>query len=69
MTRWLSFNDLVQANIVTNRVTLRRWIATRGFPKGRMLGENTRRWREDEVERWLAAQPEPGAAKFGGNRR
>ena len=55
---WLRFADLKRMKIVNNHVTLKRWIEREGFPRGCMLGPNTRAWRESEVEAWLVlAQP------------
>jgi predicted DNA-binding transcriptional regulator AlpA len=55
---YLSFNDLVARGIVANRVTLGRWIRDQGFPAGRLLGPNSRRWPEHEIDAWLAARPQ-----------
>ena len=53
----LRFRDLKDRKIVTNHVTLKRWIEREGFPPGLMLGPNTRVWREADVEAWLASRP------------
>ena len=53
----LRFSDLVDRGIVRNRVTLKNWIQTQGFPEGQMTGPNTRSWSEDEIERWLKDRP------------
>ena len=37
----LRFRDLKDRRIVSNHVTLGRWIAGEGFPPGFMLGPNT----------------------------
>ena len=34
-----------------------RLIDVEGFPAGTMIGANTRAWRVDEIERWLASRP------------
>jgi predicted DNA-binding transcriptional regulator AlpA len=57
-TRYLRFNDLVESGIVRNRVTLKRWVQNHGFPPGVLLGPNSRAWREDDIEAWLAARAE-----------
>jgi hypothetical protein len=57
MTVWLRFADLKARGIVGNWVTLKRWIETQGFPRGQMLGPNTRAWAEQEIEEWLASRP------------
>ncbi len=53
----LRFRDLKDRRIVSNHVTLGRWIAKEGFPPGFMLGPNTRVWREDDIDAWLDCRP------------
>lgn len=53
---YLRFADLCSRGIVSNRVTLYRWIKTQGFPRPIKLGPNTAVWRADQVEHWLAAR-------------
>ena len=53
-SRLLRFADLKERNIVRNRVTLGRWIKKCGFPRGFHIGDNSRVWRESEIEAWLA---------------
>jgi predicted DNA-binding transcriptional regulator AlpA len=57
MTRLLRFNDLRDRQIVNNRTTLYRWIARDNFPRGRLIGPNTRIWTEEEINSWLQARP------------
>lgn len=54
----LRFKDLHVVGI-RNWPTLTRWQETQGFPKGRLLGENTRVWTEEEVEAWWESRAEP----------
>jgi predicted DNA-binding transcriptional regulator AlpA len=54
---FVRFKDLVAANIATSWPQLSRMIIAEGFPTGVMLARNTRAWRLDEVEAWLAARP------------
>jgi hypothetical protein len=54
---FLRFADLKARGIVDNRVTLDRWIATEGFPAGRLLGPNIRAWTTAEIADWLEARP------------
>jgi len=53
----LRFRDLKARGLVSNHVTLKRWIEKEGFPRGLLLGPNTRVWRESDVEAWLASRP------------
>jgi hypothetical protein len=55
-TTLLRFADLRARGVVTNWVTLRRWIEREGFPPGIKLASNTRAWTEDSVEEWLASR-------------
>jgi hypothetical protein len=57
MRKRLRYADLVALGIIRNRVTLRNWIRSRGFPSGQLTGPNTRTWGEDEVEAWLKRRP------------
>jgi predicted DNA-binding transcriptional regulator AlpA len=49
MKKWYRYRDLVTMGLVNNRTTLHRWINAGLFPKGRLLGPNTRAWSEDEL--------------------
>jgi predicted DNA-binding transcriptional regulator AlpA len=51
--RILRYPDLKSAGIVGNRATLYRWIRDHGFPRGFLIGPNSRGWPEDEVLDWL----------------
>ena len=68
MSVLLRFRDLKDRKIVTNHVTLGRWIKSEGFPPGLMLGPNTRVWRESDVEAWLDSRPSEKAERIGGGR-
>ncbi|WOS61382.1 helix-turn-helix transcriptional regulator [Sinorhizobium fredii] len=57
MTRLLRFADLKKRQIVTSWPQLRRMVERYGFPSGILLGPNTRAWREEEIEDWLARRP------------
>jgi hypothetical protein len=54
---YLRYPDLVAANIVNSWMAVNRLIDAEGFPPGVMLAANTRAWRRDEVENWLATRP------------
>src|SRR5262245_4594151 len=61
----LRYQDLVENQIIRNRVTLKRWMQRKDdpFPSPIRLGENTIGWRAIEVFNWLERQqgtaPEP----------
>ena len=65
----LRFRDLKDRRIVSNHVTLKRWIEREGFPPGRMLGPNTRVWRESEIEAWLDSRPTDNTLLRGAAKR
>ena len=50
------FKDLAPLG-VRNYPTLKRWQDSQGFPKGRLLGENTRVWTEGELLKWWDNRP------------
>lgn len=56
------FRDLVGLRIVSNRMTLSRWIEQGHFPKPIHLGPNSLAWRVRDVEQWLAARVEKNCA-------
>ena len=51
----LRFPDLVARGIVTNRMTLRRWMSREydPFPKPVRLGVNSIAWRAEDVAAWI----------------
>jgi len=57
MSVLVRFRELKARRIVSNHVTLKRWIEKEGFPRGFLLGPNTRVWRESDVEAWLDSRP------------
>lgn len=68
MRKRLRFRDLVALGILNNRVTLKNWIARYDFPRGQLLGPNTRVWSEDEIQDWVARRPvelPPGSPRRG----
>jgi predicted DNA-binding transcriptional regulator AlpA len=58
MHKQLRLADLIALGVVGNRATLGNWIKHRGFPRGRLIGPNTRAWDEGEVQDWLASRPD-----------
>jgi predicted DNA-binding transcriptional regulator AlpA len=55
--RKLTFRELRENGVISNRVTLKRWIDKYGFPPGTLYGPNSRRWDEDQVLAWIASRP------------
>jgi len=53
--RFIRFSDLKAFGIVSNRMTLKRWLERKNnpFPKPHQFGENLIAWRVSEVEAWL----------------
>jgi hypothetical protein len=60
VSRLFRYKDLRKSGIVTNWVQLRRLQDLYGFPKGFLLSPQTRVWREDELDSWLAMRPTEG---------
>jgi hypothetical protein len=61
----LRFLDLQQRNIVKSWPQLKRLQENYGFPKGRMIGANTRAWTHQEIDEWVATRPVDGPAPRG----
>jgi predicted DNA-binding transcriptional regulator AlpA len=55
--RLIRYSDLVAMGVVNSRMTLKRLIDSRDFPPGVLITPNSRAWREDEVDTWIAARP------------
>ncbi|MBY4608981.1 AlpA family phage regulatory protein [Rhizobium sp. 9T] len=51
------FPHLKERGVVRNWPQLGRLIRDHEFPPGMLIGPNTRAWREDEIEEWLARRP------------
>jgi len=54
---FVRYDDLVAAGLVGSWTQLLRMIDDDDFPPGTMIGRNTRAWRADEIEAWLASRP------------
>lgn len=54
VTQVMRFADLKAQGIVNNRATLSRWIKRQGFPRGFLLGPNSRGWYAHDIEGWLS---------------
>jgi hypothetical protein len=59
------FPDLKQRNIVKSWTQLKRLQQHFNFPKGRMVGPNTRAWTEQEIDEWVASRPVDGPPTRG----
>jgi hypothetical protein len=57
MRHWLRYADLEARGLVNNRTQLKNLQTKYGFPKGRLLGPNTRAWTEEEVTAWEDGRP------------
>jgi predicted DNA-binding transcriptional regulator AlpA len=53
----LRFADLVSMGVVKTWPTLTDWIERRGFPRGFLIGPNSRAWMAADVYGWLASRP------------
>jgi predicted DNA-binding transcriptional regulator AlpA len=65
MVRLLRFPDLQKRNIVKSWPQLKRLQERHGFPRGRMIGPNTRAFTEEEIDEWVATRPVDGPAPRG----
>ncbi len=54
MKQLLRFNDLEAAGVVTSRAQLSRWQRDIGFPRGYLIGPNTRVYNRSDIDGWLA---------------
>jgi predicted DNA-binding transcriptional regulator AlpA len=58
MKALLRFRDLKERKIASSWAQLARLIRDNGFPRGRLIGVNSRAWDEDEVDAWYKSRPE-----------
>jgi predicted DNA-binding transcriptional regulator AlpA len=61
----LRFPNLKQKNIVKSWPQLKRLQDRYNFPKGRMIGPNTRAWTDQEIDEWVASCPVEGPPPRG----
>ena len=59
----IRFSGLKDRGVVNNRATLSRWIKKHHFPRGFLLGPNSRCWYEHDVEEWLINRAEHGEVR------
>lgn len=64
-TTLLRYRDLKARGIILNWATLSNRIKHDNFPRGRMIGKNTRCWTVLEIETWLDSRPVDGPAPKG----
>jgi len=53
----LGFKDFNDMGLFNSPMTMKRAIDNQGFPPGRLVTPNARRWTEDEVTAWIANRP------------
>jgi predicted DNA-binding transcriptional regulator AlpA len=68
-TKLVRFSDLEARGIITSWPMLKRRIERDNFPRGRMIGPNSRAWTEQEVEAWIASRPAAGPEPRGAAKR
>jgi predicted DNA-binding transcriptional regulator AlpA len=54
---YLRYRNLVDRGLVNSRQELKRLQDTQGFPRGFLLGANTRVWADEEIDAYIAARP------------
>ncbi len=54
---FVGYADLDKMGVMTSRMMLKRAIEVEGFPPGRMVMPNSRRWTTVEVLQWLIDRP------------
>jgi predicted DNA-binding transcriptional regulator AlpA len=69
LPNFIRFRDLKERQIVNSWPQLGRMIRDEAFPRGKMLGPNTRAWSEQEIADWLASRPEGKQPHIGNERR
>jgi predicted DNA-binding transcriptional regulator AlpA len=57
LEQFCRFSDLKESRIVQSHAQLRRLQETEGFPRGRLIGPNTRVWTVSEINTWLEGRP------------
>ena len=62
---YLRFADLKAREIVRSWPQLGRLMRDQSFPRGTMLGANTRAWEEQQIADWLASRPNGVIPKIG----
>jgi predicted DNA-binding transcriptional regulator AlpA len=61
----IRYDELVAKGVVNSRMTLKRLIDSQNFPRGVLITPNSRAWREDEVETWIASRPAARKSSVG----
>jgi predicted DNA-binding transcriptional regulator AlpA len=60
---WVRIGDLKAAGIAASWTQLYRLIRDEGFPRGKLIGRNTRAWDVQEIETWIDGRPDFDKAK------
>jgi hypothetical protein len=55
--KYLKFADLKARGLVNSHTQLARLQKQANFPLGRLIGPNSRRWTDVEVDRWWDSRP------------
>jgi predicted DNA-binding transcriptional regulator AlpA len=69
MTAFIRFPDIQERGIAKSWAQLANLIKKRGFPRGRMIGANTRVWTPEEIDSWVADCPVENLALRGAAKR
>jgi predicted DNA-binding transcriptional regulator AlpA len=62
--QYLRFADLQRRGVVSNRMTLARWIRLEEFPPGLLMGPRVRAWSSEAVQEWLDRRRPAVAADY-----
>ncbi len=63
---FLTFDDLRESGLFNSLMTLRRAIATQGFPTGFLVTPNRRLWKSLDVQNWIETRPTAARAERPG---
>jgi hypothetical protein len=55
--KFLDSKDFNEMGLFNSPMTLKRAIDNQGFPPGRLITPNCRRWTVEEVEAWIESRP------------
>ena len=66
---FIRFHDLYERGIAKSWPQLKNLQDKYGFPKGRLIGGNTRAWSEEEIAAWLESRPTDSVPLKGAAKR